>query len=325
MKQIYDYQALCQRLGYRKLEHREILQPLWGGYGELVRLYVDQTSIVIKHVQLPKPDQHPRGWNTALSHQRKLKSYDVELHWYRHFAARAHVHCPQPQPIIVDQKGMEHLLVMEDLHQLGYDEMCHKAEKVHLEAVLKWLAWFHASHIGEKGEGLWETGTYWHLDTRPDELAALDDMSLKQAAKDIDKVLGNAPYQTLVHGDAKLANFCFTSDGQKAAAVDFQYVGRGCAMKDVVLFMSSAVQPEDCNDMEEWILDTYFTHLKIAISDLMPETDAFDVEQTWRPLFAIAWADFHRFVKGWSPDHWKINAYTEALAHRAIDMLKAYL
>ena len=266
MSSSYDYQALIQRLGYAELKSAEVLQSLWGGYGELVRLHVDTTSIVIKHVQMPKPSHHPRGWNSDLSHQRKLKSYQVELHWYQSFAQAAHCQSPQPKPIVVEQQETELLLVMEDLHQLGYTETHQHAEPVQMEASLKWLAWFHASHMGEQGGGLWDVGTYWHLDTRPDELEALDDIPLKQAAVRIDQVLRQAPYQTLVHGDAKLANFCFTSDGSEAAAVDFQYVGRGCAMKDVALFMSSAVKPEQCDEMESWILDTYFLHLKLALN-----------------------------------------------------------
>ena len=67
MSTSYDYQALSQRLGYKELKGTEVMQSLWSGYGELVRLHVDETSIVIKHVQLPKPSHHPRGWNSDLS------------------------------------------------------------------------------------------------------------------------------------------------------------------------------------------------------------------------------------------------------------------
>ena len=95
-------------------------------------------------------------------------------------------------------------------------------------------------------------------------------------------------------------------------------------MKDVALFMSSAVKPEQCQGMEDWILDEYFAYLRRAFDKYQPSIDAADVEAEWRPLFSIAWADFQRFVKGWSPNHWKINPYTEALAARALDTLKAY-
>ena len=36
-------------------------------------------------------------------------------------------------------------------------------------------------------------------------------------------------------------------------------------------------------------------------------------------MFYVAWADFHRFVKGWSPNHWKINSYTESMANLVVN------
>ena len=212
---------------------------------------------------------------------------------------------------------------MEDLTQAGYPDVVRDANKVQLRACLTWLANFHARYIGVTHDALWQTGTYWHLDTRPDELAELQDHRLKKNAELIDHVLHQAQFQTLVHGDAKLANFCFNQDGSVAAAVDFQYVGHGCAMKDVVLFMSSAVKPSQCAEMEPWVLDTYFVALYEALKHYQPELNPSLVEQEWRPLFAIAWSDFQRFVKGWSPNHWKINPYTEGLTQRAQDHLEA--
>tara|TARA_Y100001956_G_scaffold80358_1_gene95392 strand:- start:582 stop:1550 length:969 start_codon:yes stop_codon:yes gene_type:complete len=317
----YNYLPIVARLGYQTIHSKQVLQTLWGGYGELVRLWVDSTSIVIKHVLLPKPEHHPRGWNTELSHQRKLRSYQVELSFYQAFANECSTDCKVPRTLLVEHSADELLLVMEDLHQLGFTKVLQQAEKHQLSACLHWFAHFHAQHIENPGVGLWESGTYWHLETRPDELAALSDHSLKQAAQIIDETLKSAPYQTLVHGDGKLANFCFEKSGNRAAAVDFQYVGKGCAMKDVALFMSSAVAPEHCAEMEAWILDEYFSHLRDALSIHQPKLEALDVEQAWRPLFSIAWADFQRFVKGWSPEHWKINSYTESLKERALSEL----
>ncbi len=315
------YQSIGDELELGSLERIDVIQSLWSGYGELVRLTFPSHSIIVKHVQLPKPSEHPRGWNTDRSHQRKLHSYQVEVSWYQNFSQRVDEHCRIPKGLKCFQNENEWLIVMEDLAQAGYPNVVKDASKGHLKACLTWLANFHARYIGVCDETLWQTGTYWHLATRPDELSVLKDERLKKNAELIDRTLRQVRFQTLVHGDAKLANFCFDDEGSAAAAVDFQYVGHGCAMKDVALFMSSAVGPSQCAEMEAWVLDTYFNALAKALKHYQPELDASVVEQEWRPLFAVAWADFQRFVKGWSPEHWKINPYTEALTLRALDYL----
>ncbi len=45
------------------------------------------------------------------------------------------------------------------------------------------------------------------------------------------------------------------------------------------------------------------------------------LEREWRTLYAFAWADFHRFLKGWKPDHWKINSYSERITKTVINTL----
>ncbi|WP_319556947.1 phosphotransferase [uncultured Vibrio sp.] len=317
------YQNIGDERNLGKLTSVEVIQSLWGGYGELVRLKFPKGSVIVKHVTLPKPSEHPRGWNTDRSHQRKLHSYQVEVSWYEHFSQPIDERCRIPKGLKCFQADNEWLIVMEDLAQAGFPKVMTKASKKHLQACLSWLAHFHARYIGVHNNKLWKTGTYWHLSTRPDELEALQDRELKQVAILIDNTLTCAKYQTIVHGDAKLANFCFDDSESAVAAVDFQYVGHGCAMKDVALFMSSAVEPEACSEMESWVLDIYFAQLMQALQIYQPHLDPNDVERAWRPLFAIAWADFQRFVKGWSPGHWKINPYTETLTARAISSLKA--
>ena len=59
----------------------ETIQNLWSGYGRIVRYGLEgapMKSVVVKHVCLPDKDHHPRGWNTDRSHQRKVRSYEVE-------------------------------------------------------------------------------------------------------------------------------------------------------------------------------------------------------------------------------------------------------
>lgn len=316
------YQSIGQELKLGNYQSLEVIQSLWGGYGELVRVTYSTCSVIIKHVKLPKPSEHPRGWNTDRSHQRKLYSYQVEVNWYTHFSREVSTRCRVPQGLKTFQSENEWLIVMEDLAEAGFPKVITDAKLEHLRACLAWLANFHARYIGVRSDKLWHSGTYWHLATRPDELEVLQDTELKNAAQLIDQTLSQAKFKTLVHGDAKLANFCFDREESSVAAVDFQYVGHGCAMKDVALFMSSAVKPERCAEMEVWVLDTYFAQLQQALMVYQPNLAPNEVECEWRPLFAVAWADFQRFVKGWSPDHWKINPYTEALTRRALTHLR---
>lgn len=315
------YLDIGDELELGTLTYVNVIQTLWSGYGELVRLTYTRKSIIVKHVRLPETSEHPRGWNTDRSHQRKLRSYEVEVNWYQAFSDTIDERCRIPQGLKCVQGEDEWLIVMEDLAAAGFTTTVEDADTTHLEAALHWLANFHACYLGTQSELLWESGTYWHLQTRPDELEALEDERLKKHAARIDEVLNQTAYRTIVHGDAKLANFCFTEDGTRAAAVDFQYVGHGCGMKDVAYFMSSAVEPDDCEKMETWVLDTYFAALENAIRHYHPYLDSTEIEREWRPLFAVAWADFQRFVKGWSPGHYKINAYTEALTGRALEFL----
>ncbi|CDT28772.1 putative Protein kinase-like [Vibrio coralliirubri] len=339
------YQKIATSLGCHQGFDVQVIQRLWGGYGELVRLVFSQASraelksVIVKHVALPDKAEHPRGWNTKLSHQRKVHSYQVETAWYQSFTQQWDERCPVPVGLQCELEENEWLIVMQDLADIGFPLTSQfdvlaasdyqvssytREEQKQRDACLKWLANFHAKHINidqDQSALLWEIGTYWNLDTRPDELNALADLPLKNQAKHIDHLLKECPYQTLVHGDAKLANFCFDSESERAAAVDFQYVGHGCAMKDVSLFMSSAVRPQNCAELESEVLNAYFHYLKEALAHYQPHLSFDEVEAAWRPMFYVAWADFQRFVKGWSPEHWKINPYTEQLTLRVLTQL----
>ena len=139
---------------------------------------------------------------------------------------------------------------------------------------------------------------------------------MKIAATAIDEKLNSCKYKTFVHGDAKLANFCFDKDG-KVGGVDYQYVGGGCGMKDVAYFIGSCLSESECERLEEKILDTYFDYLQ---SEMIERNEMLEAE--WRSLSKVAWADFHRFLKGWSPSHWKINSYSERVTKEVMNSLK---
>lgn len=301
-----------------------VIQSLWSGYGSIVRYALkgaDRETVVVKHVSLPDGGNHPRGWNTDFSHQRKLKSYRVETAWYAQWSGRCGVGCRVPHCLALESVGNEVIMVLEDLDASGFSARRASVSQTELRASLAWLAHFHATFLNEAPTELWQSGTYWHLETRPDELQVLarEDPELKLAAGAIDELLKASPYQTLVHGDAKLANFCFSEDGRSVAAVDFQYVGAGCGMKDLAYFIGSCLGEDECERQESALLDYYFKVLQSALKSRADTTvDAAALERDWRALYPVAWTDFHRFLKGWSPGHWKIHSYSERLARAVL-------
>ena len=266
----------------RRVQRLARLQTLWGGYGEVFRIELDHGVAPTAVVKRVAP---PTGARGSTSDARKRRSYDVEHTFYRQFAPRCDDSCRVARMYGSRIEHGEWWFVLEDLDAAGFSERHDPARGVALDACLAWLAAFHARFVGERGEGLWPQGTYWHLATRLDELAAITDEKIRATAHDLDAQLAGARFQTILHGDPKEANFCFTRDGRSVAAVDFQYTGRGCAMKDVAYLLHGHADSH---------VETYFRHLR----PLLPR-DAEAIEQEWRALFPIAQLDFKRFLAGW--------------------------
>lgn len=316
---------VCDLTGAEGLKPQERVQSLWSGYGSIDRIELegaDLPSVIVKRVQ-PGTGSHPHGWNTNLSHQRKLKSYRVETNWYGRQKEKEEPGLARiPECLGAKTEGDEVLLVLEDLDASGFAGRRSSVTQAEWQACVRWLAVFHAEHLGAPSEGLWKRGTYWHLETRPDELDKLDDLPLKQAASAIDTRLKKGQFQTLVHGDAKLANFCFSDDGSEVAAVDFQYIGGGCGMKDLAYFVGSCFRDEEAEKRESEVLNFYFEKLREYLERTEDEVCPDEMEADWRPLYRVAWADFHRFMKGWSPGHWKLSDYSERVTREVIELLE---
>ncbi|MBT5709375.1 MAG: hypothetical protein HOI66_23885 [Verrucomicrobia bacterium] len=92
-------------------------------------------------------------------------------------------------------------------------------------------------------------------------------------------------------------------------------------MKDLAYFIGSCLDEEVCEAKELELLDCYFAYLIRALNRRRPDVNASDVVAEWRGLFPLAWTDFHRFLKGWCPSHWKINSYSERMAREVIESL----
>ena len=303
---------------------KETIQSLWSGYGKIERWWLsgsEYKQVITKQV-IPGVGDHPRGWNTDLSHQRKLNSYQVETNWYEFIRNRDEPLLARvPHCLGTKKVGDQLLLVLEDLDASGFAGRRNLINAQEWQACVRWLASFHLENMNQSTEGLWESGTYWHLQTRPDELARLDDASLREAASAIDQKLKDTKYQTLVHGDAKLANFCFNQEGTEVAAVDFQYIGGGCGMKDLAYFVGSCFREEEAERIEKEVVDFYFSGMRELNQKLGAPIYVDQLEMDWRPLYRVAWADFHRFMKGWSPGHWKLSDYSERVTREVIESL----
>jgi len=292
--------------GSSKVLKTELIQNLWSGYGSLNRIVTDKTSVIQKLINTSEGKEHPRAWDTDISHQRKAHSYEVETNWYKKFNDEIES-AYTPRYIASGKTDKGQYLILEDLKSKNFVPKDSIDEK-EIVLCLRWLAKFHSHYMNKAPKNLWPIGTYWHLDTRPDELAAIEDLELKKAAPLIDKKLNEAKNKTLVHGDAKLANFLFNEC--ETAAVDFQYVGGGIGIKDVAYFLSSIYGEKDLQRYEEKWLDFYFKELN--------HTNA---EAEWRELYPYAWCDFYRFLKGWSPGHYKLHSYSEKMKTKVLKWL----
>jgi len=304
----------------KQILNEELIQNLWSGYGQLKRVTLDKKSIILKLIKYPSSQDHPKGWNSDISHNRKVKSYQVEQSWYKNYNENIR-NAYFPKYISSGELSSTTYLILEDLLDFGFSPK-NSINWDQVKLCLKWLATFHAKNLGVKPNQLWEIGTYWHLETRPDELEALEkeDYDLKNSAPLINKKLNSSKFQTIVHGDAKLANFLFNKN--EVAAVDFQYVGGGVGVKDVAYFLSSIYNEDELSDNENKCLNYYFKELIEITHSFNPSIDLKLLETDWRELYSFAWCDFLRFLKGWSPKHFKINSYSEKIKKKVLNDFK---
>jgi hypothetical protein len=296
---------VCAATGARAVQRVEHIQRLWSGYGEIARVGLrggSEPSVIVKLVQ-PSAATHTQSGEALRSHARKLRSYEVEQRFYERYASLCGASCRVARALLCERCDEQWLFVLEDLDAAGFGERREQLSLSALQACLSWLAQFHATFISEPPLDLWPVGTYWHLDTRPDELARMQDVELHAAASWLDAQLRAAQFRTLVHGDAKVDNFCFTRDLAQVAAVDFQYVGVGIGVQDVAYFFSSCLDVSACDAQAARLLDHYFDSLRSALAAQRRDIDAMALEEEWRGLYPIAWADFCRFMSGWAPGH----------------------
>lgn len=307
-------------------------------------------ALVAKRVAPP-----PAARSDDIGHARKVDSYVAESEFYRTVAPALLALPPADVPLVgrpylvleeegaltTGRKGAPPpppitTLVLQDLRPSHPVFPRGGLSKPQLAAALRWLAAFHSAFWGFQDPSMphppitpppllaRREGTYWHLATRPDELAAIrgdrEWGALADAAPGIaaDLAAGAAgPHGTLVHGDAKAANFCFTGDGSHAAAFDFQYVGSGLGARDVAYLLCSAGGAREIGTgvggEAKW-LDLYYEALapRLAARGVPvgsgssgepggggpPSTPPY-TRSLLQSHYDLSAADFFRFMAGW--------------------------
>lgn len=206
---------------------------LWAGMGYIYEVTARLPSgskhpFIVKHVTPPSKNSR------SLGDRRKADSYVIEANFYEHVAPSLvddhGLSIPIPYHVERDESSDEVTICMSKLEgSPGYVSSADQAR-----AVLTWLATLHAatwgSRVDEYVEEGWvqPIGSYWHLDTRPDEHDSMPrrgwEGRLRLAARAIDERLRRDGMQCCVHGDAKEANILFQGGG--VSMYDFQYCGK---------------------------------------------------------------------------------------------------
>lgn len=286
--------------GASRIVRQQSLHTLWGDYGNISRYHLAGAvyrSVIVKHIKL---SVLPETQKDTPSHRRKRRSYAVEQYWYQHHQPL----CPENTATArwiasVPLNNDDTLLILEDLQTRNFHPLRTVANSGAIQAGLIWLANLHARFLHYPASGLWPVGSYWHLDTRHEEWHGIGDPLLKAAAPWLNQKLRTARYQTLIHGDAKIENFCFNPRQSLAAAVDFQYSGAAPGIVDVVYFLDSCLSEIEYQHQQHHWLTLYGKALTSALKAQHPDVDSRTVIQEWLDLYPVAWLDFQRFLHGW--------------------------
>lgn len=312
---------------------------LWAGMGHIYRISDDarDDTIIVKSIRLPL------STTASLGDRRKADSYHVEANFYRHVAARLlDSGVGIPRPLHVERHDDNIVIGMTELHgrHLQGDTLRD------VQSVLAWMAKFHSLYWGHEqvdgvvsAAGLQPAGTYWHLDTRPDEHSNMSRSGLsgrlRLSARAIDLWLKRTPFQCLVHGDPKDANILLIESSSSssvggtdvvvaASLYDFQYCGKGPPAKDVAYFLCSSVDDGEL-DVDSLVAYYHRQLVRNLTSPLDATTappgrrHAVPTFQELNEMLDLALCDYYRFLCGWG--HWGSLRDAERRVRSVLDRL----
>lgn len=281
---------------------------LWAGMGYIYQVTIKVPSVssskqqhqfIIKRV-IPPPKK-----SRSVGDERKATSYLIEANFYEKLAPtlindeHADLAIPVPYHVERDEDTDQVTICMSRL--VGSPGYLGDGDRIH--AVLTWLATLHAATWGSvtvdeyvRQKIVQPIGSYWHLDTRPDEHGSMPrrgwEGRLKRAARAIDERLKRDEMQCCIHGDAKDANMLFNDSHAGVSMYDFQYCGKAPPSVDLAYFLCVAVG------------DTDIDHIKYYHQQLLQrlnenERDHIPTLKELEDSVSLALCDFQRFLSGW--------------------------
>ena len=293
-----------------------IIDSVWGGYGDISRVTLDDKVVIIKRINLINGQKkHPKGWNSIESHQRKVQSYIVEINWYKHYSSNFY-NLKTPKYISSLITKNEIIVILEDMMQSNFSKVSKPSLK-QIKLCINWIAKLHAQTLLTEKKYLWPIGSYWQLETRKNEFLNMTDNLLKDNAVKIHKKMQDAKFHSTIHGDSKPSNYLFNEN--EVVAVDFQYAGSGIGPKDLVTLLSSSFDNDELYRNEKECINYYFLCLTNFIIKYQKNIKATDVEKEWRELLDYAFCDYYRFLDGWSPNDQRLNEFAKSKIQKRLD------
>jgi Ecdysteroid kinase-like family len=282
------------------------ITSLWAGMGWIVCLKCqrsngDTRTIIAKHIKCSNPQ--------SFGDRRKAASYRVEATFYASDYCKDLANfgiCCQGLHTEDDGNG-DITILMDPLPNPTIHNMVGDVAKAAVRSVARLHSYFWGNTKANAAveDGLAAQGTYWYLDTRPDEYESMNTTTglsrrLKKAAHPIDRALKAHQYQTICHGDLKACNMSLSANPSYVTLVDFQYMGKACPAKDLAYLFCCGLDVDD--DFEERqeseLLQLYIDELNAngVGKDIMAPLPTLE---GLKVAMDLAYCDLYRWMLGW--------------------------
>ena len=226
--------------------------------------------------------------------------YDMEVGWYRDVAGHCEVHCPEPYHAAIADNEQEFILLLEDMTPASQGDQLAGASLVQVETTLAEAAalhsfqpaggvdrlhWLHHSNSNSQFMKTTLPKGYPLFRERFGGLLSSAILDLGQELVDrLTQYIEREPGQlTITHGDMRLDNILFHTDGRVAALVDWQTCSLGNPANDVAYMIgTSFADPEDRRQHEKRLVEAY----------LAARSNAPDFEGFWQEYRRHAFSGF---------------------------------